>query len=373
MRLVAINSTRIWGGAEAWFQTFCTGMAHRGHEITLVCHPDSELRRRLSNDSRVSVAPVAIRAELNYFRSLQLARVLRDARPDVLIAHRPKDIKLAVAANWVAGNAPIVHVKHYGEPLKSRFDYRFFWKRGVHTMVAVSQDTRNRLRNDAPWLGDMPVRVIHNAVDIERFRPAPGLRDSARAQFSIPKDSLVVSFHGRLAPPKRVDLAVRAIAMAAKVTAVHGLIIGEGPEGPALRKLAGALDAPVTFAGFRDDAPSLLAASDVEITMSEIEGVPLAVLEAMACGLPVIASNATSHPEVVEDGKTGKLVRPGVADGAAEAIVALSREPEERVALGAAARARTVEQFSVTRMLDLYEALLERIAQPATAQQGSDR
>jgi glycosyltransferase involved in cell wall biosynthesis len=361
MHVAAVNSTRAWGGAEVWFQSFCSGMADRGHAVTLICHPDSELRRRLSADSRLRIAPLAIRAELNYFRSLQLAHVLRGARPDLLIAHRPKDIKLAALATWFAGGVPIVHVKQYGEPLKSRFDYRFFWKRYVRAMVAVSNETLARLRHDAPWLGEMTVEVIHNAVDVERYRPAPELRQTARAELGIPDEGLVISFHGRLAPPKRVDLTVRAIARAAKEVPVHGLIIGDGPEGSALRKLADELDAPITFAGFRDDVPDLLAASDVEITMSEIEGAPLAVLEAMACGLPVIASDTTSHPEVVEGGISGLLVEPGVPDGAAKAIVTLAGDEKTRIAFGEAARSRAVERFSLERMIDRYDSLLGRL------------
>jgi glycosyltransferase involved in cell wall biosynthesis len=361
MRILAINSTRIWGGAEVWFQNFCKGMVAHGHEVTLVCHPRSELRRRLSTDTQLKVAPVAIRAELNYFRSLQLAGIFRYAKPEVLIAHRPKDVKLSATAMWFAGEVPIVHVKHYGEPLKSRFDFKFFWRRAVRAMVAVSNETLKRLRHDAPWLAGMSVEVIYNGVDIERFWPAPERRETARGQLGIPGDRLVISYHGRLAPPKRVDLAVRAIAMAAKDAPVHGLIIGAGPEGQSLRRLAEELRAPVTFAGFRDDVPDLLAASDAEITMSEIEGTPLAVLEAMACGLPVIASDTTSHPEVVDDGRTGILVQPQIPDDAARAIVTLARHPGKRETLGAAARARAVEAFSLDQMLDRYEAFLQNI------------
>ena len=102
----------------------------------------------------------------------------------------------------------------------------------------------------------------------------------------------------------------------------------------------------------------LLSAADVEITMSEIEGAPLAVLEAMACGLPVIASDTTTHPEVVEGGVSGLLVEPGLPDGAAKAILALVRDKTRRATLGEAARTRAVEHFSVQRMIDRYDLFL---------------
>ena len=363
MRLLAVNSTRIWGGAEVFFQTFCTAMTDRGHDVTLVCHPDSELRRRIIEDDRIRIAPLAIRAELNYFRSLQLATILHDVRPEALLAHRPKDIKISAVARWLAKDTPIVHIKLYGEPLKNRFDFRFFWRREVDAMVAASRETLNRLREDAPWLGDMRVEVIHNSVDTSRFQPMPELRARARSQLGNPDDALVVSFHGRLAPPKRVDLAVRAIAAAAREAPVRGLIIGDGPEGPALRELANKLEAPTTFVGFRDDVPDLLAGSDVEITMSEIEGsTPMSVLEAMACGLPVIASNATSHPEAVEEG-WGVLVEPGTAEGAAAAILALADDPTRRRAMSEAARTRAVEHFGVERMIDRYETFIRQVVE----------
>ena len=361
MNIIAINSTRIWGGAEVWFSQFCSGMAERGHDVTLVCHPDSELRRRLSEERRVQLAPIAIRAELNYLRAVQLARWFRALQPDVVVAHRPKDVKLSATALWLAAPTPLVHAKLYGEMLKDRLDYRLVWQKSVSAMAVPSYENLDRLKADAPWLDRMPVVVIQNGADTNRYRPLPEERERVRREFDIADDVFVVSCHGRLAAPKRVDLVIQAVAAAAREDPVYGLIIGDGPESPGLQELARELDAPVSFTGHRDDIPELLAAADAEITMSEIEGAPLAVIEAMACGLPVIASNATSHPEVVEDGQSGILVEPGQAEGAAKAIVDLAQDPARRAELGNAARARAIEHFSSDAMLDRYESFLEEI------------
>jgi glycosyltransferase involved in cell wall biosynthesis len=159
---------------------------------------------------------------------------------------------------------------------------------------------------------------------------------------------------------------IRAVATAAREVPVQGLVIGDGPEGPSLQKLARELNAPISFTGRRDDVPELLSAADVEVTMSEIEGAPLAVIEAMACGLPVIASNATSHPEVVADGESGILVEPGQPQGAAQAIVDLTRNPARRAELSSGARSRAVEHFNSDAMLDRYESFLEEIVLQGT-------
>jgi len=336
-------------------------MAERGHDLTLVCHPDSELRRRLSEERRIQLAPIAIRAELNYLRAVQLARWFRALQPDVVLAHRPKDVKLSAAALWLAAPTPLVHAKHYGEPLKDRLDYRMVWRKGVSAMAVPSYESLKRLKEGAPWLGRMPVTVIPNGADTDRFRPLPEERERMRRELDIPAGVFVVCYHGRLAAPKRADLVIHAVAAAAADVPVQGLIIGDGPEGPSLRKLAHELGAPVLFTGHRDDIPELLAAVDAAITMSEVEGAPIAVIEAMGCGLPVIASNATSHPEVVADGESGILVEPGQPKGAAQAIVDVTRNPARRAELGAAARARAVEHFDSDAMLDRYESFLEEI------------
>ncbi len=361
MNIVAINSTRVWGGAEVWFAEFCLGMAKRGHDVTLVCHPEGELHRRLSGEPAIDRVAIAIRAELNYLRALQLARWLRALQPDVVLAHRPKDVKLSAAALWLAPSAPLVHAKLYGEPLKSRLDYRRVWQKSVTAMAVPSYENLDRLRESAPWLGRKPVAVIHNGVDTDRYRPTLEERDRVRHELDIPAEGFVVSYHGRLAAPKRVDLVIRAVSVAANAAPVHGLIIGDGPESSRLRKLAQELRAPISFTGHRDDIPRLLAAADTEISMSEIEGVPLAIIEAMACALPVIASKATSHPEVVEDGKCGILVEAGRPEGAAKAIADLAQDRVRCAELGTAARARAVEHFSLAVMLDRYESLLEEI------------
>ena len=361
MNIIAINSTRIWGGAEVWFSEFCPGMAARGHDVTLVCHPDSELRRRLSDERGIQLAPIAIRAELNYLRAVQLARWFRALQPDVVLAHRPKDVKLSAAALWLAAPTPLVHAKLYGEILKDRLDYRLVWQKSVSAIAVPSYENLDQLKAGAPWLGRMPVAVIHNGADTDRYRPSPEERERVRREFDIGANVFVACYHGRLAAPKRVDLVIRAVATAARTVPVHGLVIGDGPEGPGLKELAQKLEAPVSFTGHRDDIPELLAAVDAEITMSEIEGAPLAVIEAMACGLPVIASRATSHPEVVEDGESGILVEPGQPESAAKAIADLAQDPARRAELGTAARARAVEHFSSDAMLDRYESFLEEI------------
>jgi glycosyltransferase involved in cell wall biosynthesis len=119
---------------------------------------------------------------------------------------------------------------------------------------------------------------------------------------------------------------------------------------------------PVTFAGRQDDIPRVLSAADAAVHMSEAEGFSNAVLEAMACGLPVIASRATSHPEQVVEGETGYLVDPGDGVAVAERISRLARDLALARALGSAGRLRVLERFTIDAMLSDYETALGQAA-----------
>ncbi len=362
MRIVFLNSGRDWGGAENWSRELCTGLADRGHDVTLVCHPRSELRSRLEGETRLGIVHAQMRGELNPIPLVQLTRVLRARNPNIVVAYRTRDIKLSVAASWLAGGLPVVHAHKAPYHLQDSAVYRFIWTRGVRAIAVPADAMRKLLLQEAPWLERKVIRVIPNGVDTMSYQPQPELRPEIRRELDIPDDVCLISYHGRIEQRKHVDVLIRAVAEAAADTAVHALIIGGGPQADELRRLAADLRAPVTFAGFRADIPRLLSAADAAAHLSTAEGMPNSVLEAMACGLPVIASDATSHTEQIDDGEQGYLVPPGSADGVAAAIRKLARAPSERSRMGRSARRRATERFSRRAMIDGYEGFFAEFA-----------
>lgn len=365
MRVILLNSARDWGGAENWSVELCTGLTERGHSVTVVCHADSELRARLADERKLEVKPVNIRAELNLFRVGQLAAVFREVRPDVLLGYRRKDVKLSVMANWLAGGIPLLHAHKAPSPLRDSLIYRFLWIRGVSALAVPSQTMRLGLVEAAPWLAAKPIVVIPNGVDTNRYRPRPERREEVRRELGVPDGVFLITYHGRLDPRKNVDLLIRGVAQANARVPVHAIIFGEGPEIDALRSLARTLRAPTTFAGFRRDMSRLLSAPDAAVHFSTAEGLPNSVLEAMASGLPVIATDATSHAELITDGEHGYLVGPGRPDEVAVAILALARSREDRQRMGEAAMKRAREEFSRDSMIDGYERFIREYARAA--------
>jgi glycosyltransferase involved in cell wall biosynthesis len=372
MRIIFVNSARDPAGGVTSAIELASGLAQLGYELTVVCHPRSAIRRALEHEPRLALAPVAIRAELNPLRALQLARLSRRVRPDVVLADRRKDVKLSVAARYLSGAAyPIVH--RHGAPshLKDSALYRFVWGRQVQALIVNSRTMGERLLERAPWLASVDMRVIQNGKDLALYRPLPERRRAAREALAIPERALVVSYHGVLQPRKNVHLLIEAAAALAPDLPVHALVIGAGPSEAELRALTARLRAQATFTGLRSDIPELLSAADIAAHLSTAEGFSNSVIEAMACGLPVIASDATSHPEQIVHGVHGLLVAPGEGGGpggggggagavrVAEAIRTLATDPAARARMGRAARERAVAEYDREKMLRRYSEVLE--------------
>lgn len=209
-------------------------------------------------------------------------------------------------------------------------------------------------------LGAIPRHRIPNGVDLTLFAPADGdERQALRARLGLPKDRVLCAFVGRLTPQKAPDLLLEAWAMG-RWSQAHLVLVGDGPLRSRLeaRVPSGPHTGIVTFAGATADVASYLKAADLLVLPSRAEGMSNVILEAMACGLPVVATDVPSNREVLgTDGKAGLLVPPGNPAQLAETISALVASPALRREMGAAARAVVQEQFDLQQVVQRYLAL----------------
>jgi glycosyltransferase involved in cell wall biosynthesis len=228
-------------------------------------------------------------------------------------------------------------------------------------LVAVSESARREvLRRD----GYAPERVVVINNGIAR-RPAPGAGPYVREQLGIGPDELVVATLSTLRPVKGHEVAIAAMAeITRRVPGARLVVVGEGESRPALERAAAELGPVVKFAGFRDDVMPVLDAFDVLAHPSRQEAFPTTLLEAMAAGVPQVATAVGGIPEIVEDGRTG-LLMPAPPEPAelAERVVRLLRDPELRAGLAAAGRERFAERFGADawaqRLRALYLEVLE--------------
>ncbi len=202
------------------------------------------------------------------------------------------------------------------------------------------------------------IQRIYNGIDPEVYRP----RDEADR---APAREVVVGFASRLIPGKGADHLIRAVVQARAQVPVKLLIAGDGPERRSLESLARALEAGsgVEFLGVVDDAAAFWRSCDIAAIPPDTvsESFSMTTLEAMACGVAIVASRNGAIPELMVDGVTGTLVEPGDVDGLSRAVVSYAKRPELRGTHGAAARTRAATQFDIEDCGKAYLALFREL------------
>jgi len=308
-------------------------------------------------------------AEVTCFRAASRARILSKVRAvarhlraweaDVVHCHLPLAGVVGRMAGWLAG-VPVVYTEHN---LQERYHgltrrtNRATWRLQRH-VVAVSEDVAASARRACGTA--VPITVVRNGVAVERFRRDPGAGARVRAELGIAPETVVLGTVAVFRVQKRLDRWLEAAArIRAAVSGAKFVFVGDGPLRGEVEGWirARGLQGAVHLVGLQDDVRPYLAAMDLYLISSSFEGLPVALLEAMAAGLPVVATAVGGIPEVVEPGVSGRLVQDGDVAGLAEAAIALAGAPELRARMGAAGRERVTASFSMARMTRELEGI----------------
>lgn len=233
--------------------------------------------------------------------------------------------------------------------------------RSFDQVIAVSEDVRRRLLGAG--VRKQKITLIENGIQVDCFAAAASERNAQPAGGK----SLRVGLVGRLAPEKGVDLFLRAVAQIAdRFPTTQFVVAGDGPDRASLEVLLGELGLQnrAALVGRQADMPRFLASLDLLVSASRHEGLPIALLEGMASGLPILATRVGAIERIVSNGKTGLLVAPEDSGALADGIARLLDRAEEREAMGVAALQRVQEHFSARRMMNdnlaVYEAALQK-------------
>lgn len=212
---------------------------------------------------------------------------------------------------------------------------------------------------------DVRLAVIPNCVDTARFRPSTDLRDAARRRWGLPLDALVIGSVARLSPQKRPEALVALLqALRAEFPTLYLLLAGTGPLEMAVRAQVAALGLErfVVFTGYQERVEELMPALDVHLLLSHREGFGIATIEAMACGIPVVATDVPGNADVLSGAAGGLLVPLDDDRAAAKAVATLLADPGRRAWMGEQGRAEAISRFSVERVKsmvqDFYAGLL---------------
>ncbi len=294
----------------------------------------------------------------------RLIQALRSWSPDVIHAHSGTWFPASVAARQLHRPSPaLVFTDHGRYPPESRLRaWTERWASGRTEVIAAVSTPLADYVHEFLRLDTRP-EVIPNGIDLAPFQAVPPeARIRLRAEWQIPDDATVAIVVGRFVPVKNHRAIVRAFASMTGNTKL--VLLGRGPleaEIKAEVDRAG-ISRRVIFLGFRSDVPECLSAADLWVSGSTTEGQPIALLEAMAAGLPIMATAVGGVPETLGSPPAGVLVDPRDEAGFAHTLGALMTDHEHRNQLASRTRVRAHE-FSRDRMTDRYTALYERAMQ----------
>jgi sugar transferase (PEP-CTERM/EpsH1 system associated) len=305
------------------------------------------------------------------FSLLALKQVMKDYKPDIVHSRNWGTIEAVPAARW-AGVPVVIHSEHGYEldmlesmPIRRRLMRRVAFAM-ADCVFTVSAELRDFHAKQA-WLSVSRVQVLANGVDSWKFSPRLHEKAQLRRELQLSEQSCLIGSVGRLVAIKDYPTLLRAAhSLILRGADLNVVLAGAGPELETLQKLAASmpeLSGRVFFAGSSSRVPELLNALDIFVLPSISEGMSNSILEAMSSGLPVVASRTGGNPELVVDGVSGVLFRPGDVKGLASILQRLIENPELRDSLAVAARNRVLERFDLHQMLDNYRNLYTGLAE----------
>jgi glycosyltransferase involved in cell wall biosynthesis len=349
-----VDANREWGGGQAQSLGLALALAARGEETRFVAEPGSAPAARLG-DTLLPWEAVRMRGARRLGATIQLTKRFRELRPEVVHIHDSASHVPAALAAKRAGVPAVVATRRTAFPLRRGWAAKLKHELWCDRLLCVSEAVRRRCLEAG--LPEDHIAVVPDFVDCQHF-------DTAIVETSRTDERPRICSVGRLSREKGHLLLLKAMSIVVKsVPEAQLQICGEGPELSTIARRAevNGLAENVALLGFVRDVRSLLAAADVFVMPSLSEGLGVAVLEAMAMGKPVVATDAGGLPEAVMHGETGLVVPAGDAEALAEAMTALLEKPTRAREMGRAGRQRALSHFDRPRIVDRVVAHYEEV------------
>lgn len=359
MRILLATNQLATGGAEHFVVRLANELARRRHDVVVMASPGGELADRLATGVALRPAPLAFRRPDGLLAATMAMRHVIAAEGIEVVHANSYNTAIAGRLARSGRPVPLVVSGHGGwDPWKKALVAGIFAWAADRVVGCAATVTADLVAHGLP---DAKARTIPNGIPVAEDAPGgPAARAAARVALGLPADVPVILAVGRLVELKGHAYLIEALA---RVRAAHAgavlAIAGDGPLRADLAARAAALGIQdhVRLLGNLADVRPAYQAADVFAHSSTIEGLPLVVIEAMAHGLPVVATRVGGVPEAVVEGRTGWLVPPRDADALAARLTALLADRPAAVAMGVLARRRVAETYSLGRMVDAFEAL----------------
>lgn len=356
VRVAHLSLTLATGGLERLLTDFARLHNQDQYELEFIA---VHQLGRFAEEIRQAGCPVRqLQSTGRFSRLNELRSVLRQRRIQILHTHNTWPHLYGTLTARLAGVPVVVNTRHgqrLGHGWRSRLPYRLA-SQFTDRIVAVSDDAA-RLCCQADGIPSRRVQRIWNGIDTDKFAMPERSRAAETGTASRPIRAISVA---RLSPEKDFPTLLRAVALAREqVPELTLQIAGNGPQMGELEALRRELqlEASVELLGDCSNVPQLLAGADLFVSSSLSEGISLTLLEAMAVGLPIVATAVGGNPEIVVEEETGRLVPSASPERLAEALQEMCRQRDRWAVMGRAGRQRVEQHFDVRRMVSDYEDL----------------
>lgn len=363
------------GGFETKIDTLLRNMDRRRIDpAVLLIYPHYKARELPENERErqrdffswpgVRTVELAARHRHDFLRIFRILGALKRLRPDALLFLALGPAPLVVPGINLLARVPRL-IRVQDTVIDGMYPRVFmpldrFMRRFTHHFITPSRFLKEIMVRTLKLNPDS-VTVIPNGIDLSRFGGRAAGK-AGRGALGIPGRGKVVGMIANLVPVKDHAVLLASVPkVLARVPGVHFLLIGDGPLRPRLEEEAGALGVrrSVHFLGYRSDVRDLIPLFDVLVLCSKVEIHPISLIESMACGVPVVATNVGGIPEIVRDGKTGILVPQGDPEALAGALVSLLENPRLAGSLGENGRRSARLLFSMDAMIRSFESLFQ--------------
>jgi glycosyltransferase involved in cell wall biosynthesis len=346
------------GGQEKRVLAEAAGLSARGHDVSIVCRGHAKIKDEAVKFG-IGVHTLPLRKPYDLFSIVHLASFLKDKKIDIVNTHSGVDSWVGGIAAKIAGVPALVRTRHLNIPLKRNF-FNF-----IHYLpdmfIACGDNMRDNLINNCGFPADKVVN-IPTGVGMEFFEVTRNTE--AKLKYGLSVGSPVITNVGILRSVKGHEVTLRSVrTIIESFPDAKFLITGDGPRKDALVNLANELgiEQHVIFAGFIENIPEIYSFTDVAILSSWSEGLPQSILQAMAAGVPVVATRAGGVPEVIIHEKTGILVETGDHEGLAKGIIKILNNQSSAKQLAENAKELIRREHSVNHMLDKIEELYKKL------------
>lgn len=373
MKVLQLRSSMGFFGAEAMILELAKELSKTNYEpiigvINNTYNPHLEMID-VAKKNAIKFKVFECCSQIDFRSIIKLRNYLIDERIAIIHSHGHKANIYALLASLFLNVKKIASCHPWIESSKKMKVYSSLDKkllRNFDWVVPISYEVQDEIYK---YLGDhKKISMINNGINVERFQKKYD-KSNIYSELNIKPGSIILGTIGRLAPEKGHNILLRAAsAVVKKFQNVKILIIGDGTLNEELEKLSTDLDFndEIFFTGIRSDIPQLLNIIDIFILPSLSEGLPMALLEAMASKKPIIASRVGKIPEILEDGVSGILVEPGSISELVNAMKSLISNEKKRITLAEKAYRDVRQKFSSTKMASEYIQLYDRIKECPT-------